>query len=61
MELKVRALELVESHELYEVLGEQENARLEASGICASGISAPVVKFANHWWMRCVSVGAGVI
>ena len=46
-ELKLRSLELVESHKLYAVLGEREDARLEASGICA-GPDAYYVIFDNR-------------
>jgi hypothetical protein len=35
-EPKLHALELIESHKLAEVLGEQANVRLEASGICTT-------------------------
>ena len=35
-DLTIRTLELVESHKMYAVLGDAADARLEASGICAS-------------------------
>jgi hypothetical protein len=59
-ELKLRSLELVESRKLYAVLGEPEDARLEASGIC-TGPDAYYVNFDNRPEVACISKATGLL
>jgi hypothetical protein len=58
--LKLRSLELVESRKLYAVLGEPEDARLEASGIC-TGPDAYYVNFDNRPEVACISKATGLL
>jgi hypothetical protein len=59
-ELKPRTLELVESRKLYAVLGEREDARLEASGIC-TGPDAYYVNFDNRPEVARISKATGLL
>ena len=59
-ELKIRTLELVESRKLYAVLGEREDTRLEASGIC-TGPDAYYVNFDNRPEVARISKATGLM
>jgi hypothetical protein len=59
-ELKMRSLELVESRKLYAVLGEREDARLEASGIC-TGPDGYYVNFDNRPEVARISTATGLL